>query len=147
MKNLCAGVVLAVCLAGCATTGPAVNPAQITATAERVFGDKNFVILMVPGSTGAVNETLVGGMSAVLGPRKLVRDARAAIARQVACDGNIAFAGTSPDKTESVVMEALKGCETGVLRGMTILYFGPDTPPMRQAIERTGAVARFRSLP
>jgi hypothetical protein len=113
--------------------------ADMRAIGRQKFGHDRFATLVIPASTGALNEGIVSGLSAVFGPKKLVRNTASNLKDVHSRNLDLVISGRSREKTKSVLVQALAELPPRSLSGMKIHVVGIDAKELQEASQRVGA--------
>jgi hypothetical protein len=115
------------------------SEADLWALGEKKFGKNRFALLTLPNSTGPLNDALVSGWSALLGPPALVRHTASRLKEMHAKNLDVIVSSPSPAYAEKVVLKALSTLPPRSLAGMKICVVGIDPQQFQQAGQKVGA--------
>ena len=138
MKNL---LVAVICLAwvGCSSTSSRTSStSELKSLGLAKFKTDQFAIVVIPGSTGPINEAIVSGLSAGLGPSSLVRNISSGFQTIHARKLDVLFSGTTPAKTEKVIIASLALQPEKSLSGMRMYVMGVEPTRIEAAAMRAG---------
>ncbi len=128
------------CLVCAAISAAPSGDAELRAVGRQKFGHERFATLAISGSTGAVNEGIVSGLGAIFGPRNLVRKTASNLAAVHDRHFDLVIAGRSPEKTKSILLQALAELPPRSLSGMRIHVAGVDAKDLQAESQRVGAI-------
>lgn len=132
-------IVVLMCLVRAVVSATPSGDAELRTIGRQKFGHDRFATLVIPASTGALNEGIVSGLSAVFGPRKLVRNTASNLRAVHSRDFDLVISGRAPGKTKSVLSQALAELPPRSLSGMKIHVVGIDVKELQEASQRVGA--------
>ena len=138
IRNLSIAVI---CLAwvGCSSTSSKISStSELKSIGQQKFGTDQFAIVVIPGSTGPINEAIVSGLSAGLGPSSLVRNIASNLQEIHARKLDVLFSGTSPEKTEKVIIDSLALQPEKSLSGMRMYVVGVEPIKIEAEAKKTG---------
>jgi hypothetical protein len=115
------------------------SEADLWALGEKRFGKNRFALLTLPNSTGPLNDALVSGWSALLGPPVLVRHTASRLKEVHAKNLDVLVSSPSPTYAQKVVLKALSTLPPRSLAGMKICVVGIEPELLQQAGQRVGA--------
>jgi hypothetical protein len=134
-------IVVAILIFACrniiSTTPP--SEADLWSLGDKKFGHNRFAVLTLPNSTGPLNDALVSGWSALLGPPALVRHTAARLKGVHAKNLDLLVSSPSPAYAQKVVAKALSTLPPRSLAGMKICVVGIEPEKLQQEGQRVGA--------
>jgi hypothetical protein len=133
------GIGVLLCSVCAVMSATPVGEAELRTIGRQKFGHDRFATLVIPASTGALNEGIVSGLSAVFGPRKIARNTASNLKAVHSRDFDLVISGRSPGKTKAVLSQALAELPPRSLSGMKIHVVGIDAKELQEASQRVGA--------
>ena len=130
------------CLACVSCSSPSSSGSSVAeakAIGVEKFGHDQFAVGIIPASKGPVTEAGITGLSVAFGPSNLVRDTISRLKQAQARQLDVLFCGSTPAKTERIVVESLAILPAGSLPGMRIHVVGVDPSKLEDAVHRVGA--------
>ena len=115
------------------------SEADLWSLGNKKFGHNRFALLTLPNSTGPLNDALVSGWSALLGPPALVRHTASRLKEMHAKNLDVIVSSPSPAYARKVVLKALAILPPRSLAGMKICVVGIEPQQFQQAGQRVGA--------
>src|SRR6266436_8966711 len=100
--------------------GAPLSEADLWSLGDKKFGHNRFALLTLPNSTGPLNDALVSGWSALLGPPALVRHTASRLKGVHAKNLDVLVSSPSPAYAQKVVAKALSTLPPRILAGMKI---------------------------
>ena len=143
---IASALVVALTLAGCASTGSSDLHPRLEA-AKAAFGG-TFDYVYVP-SEGRLADQAFLAMSRVSGPRKIARDLASLMATAETKPVRVMVTGPAGEKTLQVVLDALSFYEGRQIPYMELLYLGDPSHEalLARELAKVGAVLRFKPYP
>jgi hypothetical protein len=114
------------------------SDSELWALGDKKFGHNRFALLTLPNSTGPLNDALVSGLTALLGPPALVRHTASRLKELHAKNLDVLISSPSPAYAQKVVLKALSALPPRSLAGMKICVVGIDPQEFQQAGQRAG---------
>jgi hypothetical protein len=141
MTTRCPIIIIAILICASCTIMSATPPseADLWALGRKKFGHDRFALLTLPNSTGPVNDALVSGWSALLGPSALVRHTASRLKEVHGRNLDVLISSPSPAYAQKVVLKALGILPPRSLAGMKICVVGIEPQQLQQATQRVGA--------
>jgi hypothetical protein len=127
------------CVSHTIMSAPPPSESELWALGEKKFGKNRFALLTLPNSVGPLNDALVSGWSALLGPPALVRHTASRLKEVHNRRLDVLVSSPSPAYAKKVILKALGILPPHSLAGMKIYVVGIEPQQLQQAGQRVGA--------